>query len=74
MSKWKQKKGESVAAFGFYKVHKIPLNLYVEGYLTYSEYYYLTINQLRKGTYGKVQDDNSVLAGRVNLEKIRRAG
>ena len=74
MSKWKQKKGKSVAAFGFYKVHKIPLNLYVEGYLTYSEYYYLTLNQIKKGTYGKAKDDNSVLAGRVNLEKIRRAG
>ena len=73
MSKWKQKKGESVAAFGFYKVHKIPLNLYVEGYLTYFEYYYLTINQIKKGTYGKTKDVHNFMAGRDGLERFRKA-
>jgi hypothetical protein len=74
MSKWRWKKEKSLAVFQLYKTHRIPLNLYVEGLLTYFEYYYLTINQIKKGTYGKTKDVHNFMAGRVNMEKIKRAG
>ena len=73
MSKWHKRKGKSFAEFQVYKTTKIPLNLYVEGYLTYFEYYYLTINQIKKGTYGKTKDVHNFMAGRDGLERFRKA-